>query len=76
MLSRGLNDFVAKKGALAGIRNYAYYAAYVFFEKVRIGGEAKEQGSACDGEEVAAGGGYRGGLYKGLVGGGEEGVCS
>ena len=36
VLSRGLNDFLGKKGALAGSRNYAYYAAYVFFEKVRI----------------------------------------
>lgn len=44
MLSRGLNDFLAKDGALAGNRNYAYYAAYVFFEKVRIReGKAKSE---------------------------------
>lgn len=44
VLSRGLNDFLAKKGALAGNKNYAYYAAYVFFEKVRIrDGKAKSE---------------------------------
>lgn len=44
VLSRGLNDFLAKKGVLAGNRNYAYYAAYVFFEKVRVrDGKAKSK---------------------------------
>lgn len=34
VLHRDLNDFLSKDGPLDGIRNYAYCAAYVFFEKV------------------------------------------
>lgn len=34
--NKQLNDFLAKKGPLSGNRSCIYYAAYVFFEKVRI----------------------------------------
>ncbi|PKS11326.1 hypothetical protein jhhlp_003088 [Lomentospora prolificans] len=34
--NKQLNDFLSKKGPLSGNRSCIYYAAYVFFEKVRI----------------------------------------
>ncbi|EDN98083.1 hypothetical protein SS1G_12940 [Sclerotinia sclerotiorum 1980 UF-70] len=35
--SKVLNDFLSKKGATAGNTSSAYYASYVFFEKIRLG---------------------------------------
>jgi hypothetical protein len=34
--NKQLNDFLAKKGPLAGNRSCIFYASYVFFEKLRI----------------------------------------
>ena len=36
VLPRGLNQFLSKTKPLEGSLSYAYYASYVFFEKVRI----------------------------------------
>lgn len=34
--SKQLHDFLSKKGAMAGNSSCIYYAAYVYFEKLRI----------------------------------------
>lgn len=77
VLSRGLNDFLAKNGALAGNRNYAYYAAYVFFEKVRIReGKAKSEDRLVMEKKWPRGVDTERDYSRGVVGGGEEWVCA
>lgn len=57
--SKMLNDFRAKKGAVAGCTSSVYYAAYVYFEKLRIAEGKPKSKHRLEMEKIYPGGAER-----------------